>query len=193
MGESQRGGETVTEQRTLLNADEFFRLYSGKEGDYELVRGELIEMPPPGGVHGGVAVNIASALHTHVRQHDLGRVVVESGFTLEREPDTVRGPDVAFIMKEHLSSEGLPRAFVERAPDLAVEVVSPSDTAAQLENKVHDYLRSGTQQVWLVYPDSRRVVVYGPEGVARWYGEGDTLQGRDLLPGFSMPLGEFFV
>lgn len=182
----------MTEQHTLLTAEEFFRLYSDKEGHYELVKGEVIEMAPPGGVHGGVAVNIASALHVYVRQHDLGRVVVESGFRLESDPDTVRGPDVAFIRRERIPQGGLPRAFFTVAPDLAVEVVSPSDTAVELEAKVHDYLRAGAQRVWVFYPDSRRVAVYRPDGTTRWYGEDETLEDEELLPGFSLPLREVF-
>lgn len=183
----------MTEQRTLHTAEEFFRAYSSKEGDYELVRGEVIEMPPPGWIHGGVATNIAIALGTFARQHDLGRVVVESGFTLERDPDTVRGPDVAFVRKDRVPAGGPTTAFFPGAPDLAVEVVSPDDTAAGLEAKVHEYLSSGTQQVWLAYPESRRVHVYHRDGTARWYTEEDTLESGDLLPGFSVPVRELFA
>lgn len=182
----------MTEQRTLLTAEEFFRLYSHKDGDYELVKGEVIKMAPPGGVHGGIAVNIAIALGTFVRQRNLGRVVVESGFRLESQPDTVRGPDVAFIRRERISAEGLPRAFFTIPPDLAVEVVSPSDTASDMEMKVQDYLRNGTQRVWVVYPDSRRIQVYSPDGTARGYREDAVIQDEDLLPGFSLPLREIF-
>lgn len=182
----------MTEQRTLLTQEEFFRLYSHREGDYELVKGEVIETPPPGIEHGGIAVNISSALHIFVRQHDLGRVVVEGGFCLECRPDTVRGPDVAFIRKERIPAEGLPRAFFQGAPDLAIEVVSPSDTAAELEEKVHHYLRNGTQRVWVVYPGSRRMAVYRPDGIARWYSEDETVTDEEFLPGFSLPLRDVF-
>jgi Uma2 family endonuclease len=183
----------MAEQRTLLTAEEFFWLYSHKEGDYELVKGEVIEMPPPGGVHGGVAVNIASSLNTHVRQHQLGRVVVETGFCLGCRPDTVRGPDVAFVRQERVPPEGMPRAFFQGPPDLAVEVVSPSDTAAELETKVYEYLDSGAQRVWVFYPDTRRVAVHRPDGTARWYTEEDTLEDTELLPGFSLPIREVFA
>ena len=96
----------MAEQRTLLTADDFFRQYSHGEGNCELVKGEVIQMPPPGGVHGGTAVNIAIALGAFVREHDLGRVLVETGFHLERQPDTVRGPDVSFVTKERMPSTG---------------------------------------------------------------------------------------
>ena len=182
----------MSQQRTLLTAGEFFRLYSHKEEHYELVKGEVIEMAPPGGIHGGIAVNISIALGTFVRQHNLGRVVVESGVWLERQPDTVRGPDVAFITRERIPAEGLPRGFFEGAPDLAVEIVSPSDTATDLEIRVHDYLRNGTQRVWVVYPDSRRVAVHRPDGTARWYSEDAAIEDQEFLPGFSLPLREIF-
>lgn len=182
----------MAEQKTLLTADDFFRQYSHKEGNYELVKGKVIEMPPPGGVHGGTAVNIAVALVTFVRQHDLGRVVVETGYRLAHQPDTVRGPDVSFVTKERMPTDGLPRAFFMGAPDLAVEIVSPSDSAGDLEMKVAEYLGSGTKSVWVVYPDSRRVVVHQPGGAAQTYGEDSTIEEPELLPGFSLSLSEIF-
>ncbi len=181
----------MTEQRTLLTAEEFFRLYSHQEGDFELVKGEIVEMAPPGWDHGETAVNIASALGSFARRHNLGRVVVETGFRLESQPDTVRGPDIAFVRKERVPVGGL-RGFFTGAPDLAVEVVSPSDTASEIEQKVQDYLRSGTQRVWVVYPDSRRVQVYSPDGTSRGYREDAAIEDQDLLPGFSLSLGEIF-
>ncbi len=182
----------MTEQRTLLTADEFFRLYSHRDGDYELVKGEVVKMAPPGGVHGGTAVNIAIALGTFVRQHDLGRVVVESGFRLESQPDTVRGPDEGFITNQRLPSDGLPRAVFIGAPDLAGEVVSPSDTASEMEQKVQDYLRNGASRVWVVYPDTRTVGVYRPDGTARLYSGDSVIEDEELLPGFALPLSEIF-
>jgi Uma2 family endonuclease len=183
----------MTTQKTVLTAEQFFKEYGGKEGRYELVRGEVLQMAPPGGVHGEVALNIGSILRAYVRQHNLGRAFVESGFALEHAPDTVRGPDVAFVSQERVASSGVPRAFFEGAPDLAVEVVSPDDTAASLELKVHEYLGAGSKQVWLVYPDSRTVHVYTQDGTVRWYQEGDTLEGGELLLGFSVPVREFFA
>ena len=183
----------MTRQRTLLTAEEFFDLYSHREGDYELVKGEVIEMAPPGFVHGGIAVNIAIALGTFVRQHNLGRVVAESGYRLESQPDTVRGPDVSFIRNERIPPEGMPRGFFLGPPDLAVEVVSPSDTAAEMEVRVHDYLDAGAQRVWVAYPGSRRFAVHSPDGTARWLNEEDVLEDPELLPGFSLPITEVFA
>ena len=184
----------MIQPRTLVTAKEFWELYAHKDfPKYELVKGELIEMAPPGGIHGGIAANLVAALHPYVRQNNLGQIMVETGYNLERDPDTVRAPDVSFIRAERVSPEGLPRGFVTGAPDLAVEVVSPSDTAAEVEAKVHDYLRSGTQRVWVVYSSTRRIVTYSVDGSVRWYHEGDSLQDEELLPGFSLPLREIFA
>ncbi|MBI4311896.1 MAG: Uma2 family endonuclease [Chloroflexi bacterium] len=184
--------------RTLLTADDFYREYSGKEGKYELVDGEVITMAPPGYEHGEIALAIGSLLRAYARQRRLGRVSVESGFVLD--PGTVRAPDVAFVKQERIPQEGLPKAFFEGPPDLAVEVVSPSDTAAEVEIKVHDCLESGATQVWLVYPDSRRVYIYqykaSPERMqvrGMWYSAEDTLPGGDVLPGFSVLVADLFA
>ena len=182
----------MTERHTLLTAEEFFRLYSHKDEHFELVKGEVIKLAPPGWVHGGIAVNIAFALKSFLRQHDLGRVVVESGFRLESQPDTVRGPDVSFVTNERMPGEGPPHAFFMGPPDLAVEIVSPSDTAAELESRVSDYLRSGTRRVWVVHPGSRSVVAYMAEGIWRRYSEDETIEDEELLPGFSLPMREIF-
>ncbi|MBI4339512.1 MAG: Uma2 family endonuclease [Chloroflexi bacterium] len=180
----------MTQQQTLLTVEDFYRLYSGKEGHYELVEGEVVKMAPPGFQHGEIALKIGSLLLAHAQQHRLGRVGVEAGFILG--PGTVRGPDVAFVRQERIPAGGGPQAFFNGPPDLAVEVVSPSDTAAQIEMKVHDYLRSGVAQVWVAYPEGKRVHVYTKDGKALRYESGDALPGGDLLPGFSVAVREIF-
>ncbi len=133
------------------------------------------------------------ALGNYVRENYLGRIMVGSGYVLERDPDTVRGPDVSFIIAERVSPEGLPRAFVSGPPDLAVEVVSPGDAAFEVEAKVHDYLGNGAQRVWVVYVNTRRVVVYSQDGSVQWFRDDKTLKDEELLPGFSLPLRELFA
>ena len=183
----------MTQQRTRLTAEEFFLRYSHKDQHYELVRGEVIELAPPGWEHGRVAVTMTIPLGSFVREHDLGRVVVESGYWLERQPDTVRGPDISFVRKERLPAGEVTRGFFEGPPDLAVEIVSPRDTASRLEAKVHEYLQSGALRVWVVYADSRRVAVHRPDGSAQWYAGDAALEDPELLPGFSLPLPEIFT
>ena len=184
----------MTQPSTLLTAEEFWIHYADKDFPlYELAKGELVEMAPPGGIHGGIAANITMALGLYVHQNNLGRIMVETGFHLERDPDTVRGPDVSFIRADRISAEGLPRGFIPGAPDLAVEVVSPSDAATEVEAKVHDYLRNGSQRVWVVYSTPRRVVVYSRNGSVRWFHEDDILEDEELFPGFALPLRDLFT
>lgn len=184
----------MTQQKEkLLTAEEFFERYGGKDSpSYELVKGKLVEMTPPSGVHGETAIAIGSALYDFVRRSNLGRVMVETGYTLGREPDTVRGPDVSFVRAERVPQGGWARGYVEGPPDLAVEVVSPSDTAYQLQAKVDDYLGNGAQRVWVVYPASKMVIVYSPDGSGRRYNIGDILEDEELLPGFSLPVADLF-
>ena len=178
----------MTQPRTLVMAGEFWETYAGRDFPrYELVKGELVEIASPGGIHGGVVASIVMALGNYVRENNIGRIMVESGYLLERDPDTVRGPDVSFIRAKRVSPEGLPGAFISGPPDLAVEVVSPVDTAIEVEDKVHDYLGNGAQRVWVVYANTRRVVVYSQDGLVRWFHEDDNLEDEELLPGFPLP------
>ena len=184
----------MTQPQTLVTVDEFWEQYSTKKfPSFELVEGELVEMSPPGGIHGEIAAYFAAVLMPYVRQNRLGRVMVETGYRLEHEPDTVRAPDVSFISTDRVPSDGLPRGYVEGVPDLAVEVVSPYDLASEVEGKVHDYLRNGTRRVWVVYSSLLRVVSYSSDGSVRWYHEGDSLEDQDLLPGFSLNISELFA
>jgi Uma2 family endonuclease len=132
----------------------------------ELVRGEVETKMPPSVDHGAVATNIAVLLKLWCRQHDGGWVGVESGFILDRDPDTLRGPDVAFVRASRIPPGGRPYPFWEQPADLIVEVVSPSDTAAEIETKVTEYLEAGTPEVWIVYPQQREVLVHRPDDTA---------------------------
>lgn len=174
-----------------MSAEEFFRL-PGDAKRRSLVRGEVVETMPPGGLHGTVASEIAFRLHTWAKGGPKGHVGVESGFLLARNPDTVRGPDVYYVGPERAPNTGVPEAFWDIAPDLAVEVVSPGDGADEVRQKVRDYLAAGTRLVWLVYPRTREVVVHTPDGLSRAYGEGDTLEAFDALPGFACAVTQLF-
>ena len=161
-------------------------------GRCELVRGEMIMMSPAGSEHGSVIVNITVALATFVKQHRLGHVFsADTGFQIARDPDTVRAPDVAFVLRERIAGE-IPKGFFPGPPDLAVEVVSPSDRASEVLAKVQDWLEAGCTAVWVVDPHTRRVSVYrGREAAV--LKEADALAGGDLLPGFSLPVAEIFA
>jgi Uma2 family endonuclease len=173
----------------LLTAEDLYGLPDDDQ-DYELVEGRLVVSEPPGWTHGDIAASIAAALVPFVRAHGLGRVVVESGYVLARRPDTVRGPDVSFVRADRLPAADVAHRFYEGAPDLAIEIVSPDDRAAEVARTVQGYLRAGTRAVWVVYPDTRSIVVHGPDGLARLHGPDDAIDGGDVLPGFSAPVAE---
>lgn len=156
---------------------------------YELVRGELVELSPPSGGHGKRQVRIAQLLANYVDEYNLGTVATESGFYIQRDPDTVRGPDVLFFSKDRLDPDVDVEGYYELPPDLAVEIVSPGDTYTEVAERVDEYKRAGVKQIWVV-DNRRRTVTIHPEG--RTLGEADTLSGADVLPGFSIPVSRIF-
>jgi Uma2 family endonuclease len=177
----------------LLTAEEFARLPDPPDGSkQELVRGEVVTMPPPGFVHGSVQLNVGSMIRAHVRQHKLGRATVESGVITERGPDTVRGPDVAFWSYQRLAAGDVPVVYANEPADLVAEVVSPGNTKQRMTQKVREYFDSGVRMVWVVHPEERTVTVYTKPGDGTVLWEDATLTGGDVLPGFSCKVAEFF-
>ncbi len=160
---------------------------------YELKRGELIRMAPPGFDHGCYGNNVNLPLAAHVKRDRLGVVVFEVGFKLESDPDTVRAPDVAFVSRERLLAVDSRHGYWVGAPDLAVEVISPGDSAQELREKVAEYLAAGARLVWLVYPRTQTVTVYRANGTVEERTVGQTLDGEDVVPGFSLPVAEVFA
>jgi Uma2 family endonuclease len=178
---------------TLATADELFMLPD--DGfRYELVKGEVRRMPPAGSEHGAIAVNITIVIAQFVKAHDLGIVFgAETGFKIASDPDTVRAPDLAFIRRERIPAEGIPRGFWPGAPDLAVEVISPSDTYTDVEEKVNDWLSAGTRMVLVLNPRSRTVTVYTSHTHVMRLTEAHTLTGGEVLPGFTCQVAALFV
>ncbi|MGL4612101.1 MAG: Uma2 family endonuclease [Trueperaceae bacterium] len=175
----------------LLTAEEFEKLPE-TEMHRELVRGKVVETMPPGAEHGGLAFRIAMLLSNWLKQNNLkGYLGVESGYDLFRNPDVVRAPDVSYIRAERMQETAIPKGFWNLAPDLAVEVVSPSETAQGVRDKVSDFLAAGTLFVWVIYPQTREVVVHTTDGLARTFTEKDWLK-FDLLPGFKCSVAEIF-
>ena len=159
----------------------------------ELVKGELFEMAPAGYRHGNVAMQIGSLLNYHVKANRLGRVsAAETGFILRRRPDTVRAPDAAFVAAHRLPAGELPAGFLELAPDLAVEVLSPGDTPREIAEKVEEWLRAGTLLVWVIDPATRAATVYRSLDDVQELSADDRLDGEQVVPGFSCTLAEVF-
>jgi Uma2 family endonuclease len=172
----------------LVTADELLNT-SIPDKQVELVRGAVIVRELPGFRHGRISVDIAARLREHVRARKLGIVVAETGFKLFADPDTVRGPDAAFIARDRVPNPE-PVGYLALAPDLVVEVLSPGDRAGEVQSKVSDWLSAGSRLVWVIDPARRRGVVYRADTSVELLGENDALDGEDVLPGFSCVLAE---
>ena len=157
---------------------------------YELIRGELYRMPPPKFRHGMVANTTGRLIGNFVAERGLGVVLNQSGVILQRDPDIVLEPDIAFILRDNLPEDV--DAYPERAPDLVVEIVSPSQTGPSIEEKTALYLAAGVRLVWIVDAVRRGVRVRRADGTDRWLSEHDALDGEDVLPGFRLPVSALF-
>ncbi len=161
---------------------------------YELIRGELKQMTPAGSEHGRIIINIALSLGQHVKQNKLGTLFgSETGFKIASNPDTVRAPDVPFVNQERLDQIGNIKEYWPEAPDLAVEVISPSDTYNEVEEKVFEWLEAGTRMVIVVNPRNHIVSVYRSLTDIVMLTENDTLDGGDVVPGWTIAVKEIFV
>lgn len=182
----------------LITADELLAMpRRDEQGNYcilELVRGELKRMSPTGVTHGILCIRIGAALSSFVDEHGLGVVCgAETGFIVEKNPDSVLGADAAFISHERLERVENIDKFAPFAPDLAVEVLGPSNTAQEIEDKVALYFAAGSRAVWIFNPKRRTVAVYGSPFEVRILGEQDALDGGEVLPGFKLDLSRLFV
>lgn len=177
-------------RKTLLTTAELEQMPDVDSVRTELDEGELITWAPASGFHGRSEVRILVLLEMFTRQHKLGKVYPgDTGFQLNDH--TVRLPDIAFVRNPRASAVGR-KGFVQGAPDLAVEVFSPNDSVPQLMRKVTQYFAAGCHTVWIVYPERQEVDVHEASGVERLLTADDTIEAADLLPGFSVPISEFF-
>jgi Uma2 family endonuclease len=176
----------------MMTADEFLA-FPLPDAKGELVRGELRVTPPAGGPHGVTSANLVGMLWAHVKQHSLGRVFADAtGYELIPLPHTVRVPDLSFVRTERLPARGVVPGLMKMAPDLAVEVLSPSETASEWEEKLDDYLSAGTAAIWVVDPMRRTVMIVSADAPVRWLREGDTLDGGGVVPGFTCAVSDIF-
>ncbi len=167
-------------------------LAMGDIGPCELIDGRVVRMNPIGRSHAHVAANLSMTLNQFVRQHKLGEVLVgKIGIFIQRGPDRVRAADIAFVSTERLA-QTTESGYLKTAPDLVVEIISPSDRWQDVRDKLEDYFTIGVQQVWIVEPDNRDVLVYSSITETRKLSEGDTVIGEGVLDGFSLPVAELF-
>ena len=175
-----------------MTAEELLRLPEESKRR-ELVEGELREMAPAGARHGRAAMRIGTLLDRHATAQRIGVVLAaETGFRISRNPDTVRAPDVSFVARDRIPAEGIPEGYWDIAPDLVAEVVSPNDTAAEVQSKIQMWLRVGVRLVWVVYPDTRSVMVYESLKEISTLTAGDTLGGGAVVPDFECRVSEVF-
>lgn len=175
-----------------LTAEELLQLTSDRFR-YELIEGELRIMEPPGSEHGFVAMRIGVRLANHVENNKLGHVfAAETGFLLRSNPDTVRAPDASFVSQELFDRVGLRKGYWPGAPDLAVEVLSPTDTHPEIERKVRDWLDAGARMVVAVDPVDRSASVYRAAEDIVVIGDDGVLDGADVVPGWRLPLRDVF-
>lgn len=181
----------------LITADELLvmshRDEHGNDCRLELIRGEVKRMSPTGRLHGKICLKLGAALFDFIESNDLGEALgAETGFTVEHDPDSVLGADIAFVSKERLQDAGDADKFLPFAPDLAVEVLSPGNRPGEMNEKISLYFGAGALQVWVVNPQRRTVAVYSSPTEVRILGEQETLEGGDVLPGFSYDLSKLF-
>ena len=182
---------TLTTEK-LLTADDLFRLDS-QDVRGELIRGTLCKTMPTGVRHGQVVVNLTILLGGLIKPRRLGWVLASDvGFLLERDPDTVREPDVAFISARKLPLDAEVAGYFEGAPDLAVEVVSPSDSPQDVYHKARMWISFGVPLVWVVNPETRTIEIHRPGQRLLTLVEDDTLDGDTVLPGFTCAVRDLF-
>jgi Uma2 family endonuclease len=172
-------------QKKFLTAEEFFLLPEPADGSQqELVRGEIVIMPSPSGMHGVTCLKTGRRIGNFVEEHDRGTVASnDTGFVTERGPDTVRGPDISYWSKERLLE--VPVGYIEIAPDMLVEVLSPSNTSKQIRAKLKEYFAKGVRLVWVIAPEDRTLTIYRMPDEGRLLHETATATGEDVLPGFT--------
>jgi Uma2 family endonuclease len=161
-------------------------------GRCELLQGELITMSPSSSLHGRFCALLAALLWDYVEEHQLGMTFgAETGFIIERDPDTVRAPDVALVVNERIP-DPLPSGFFPGPPDLAIEVLSPSDRASEVTAKTRSWLAAGCREVWNVDPETKPITLHRADGGIVQLSSADILESPTLLPGFRKPLAQLF-
>jgi Uma2 family endonuclease len=176
-----------------ITLEEFEALPKDQAARLEVVRGELVERMSPGIEHGYIAGEIIFLLKLWAKQGMGGYVGAEANYVLEVDPLTLRTPDVSYWSESKRPAGRLPKTSGHFPPDLAVEIISPSERSKAVQEKVSDYLRAGVALVWTVWPDAREVVAHTPNGDARTYRIGDLLEFPNVLPGFSCRVDDLFA
>ena len=178
--------------KTLLTSEDLWKIVADGSR-YELSRGELVPMTPVGIQHSAIVMRLGEFLSRYVRENQLGIVGTEGGFKLERDPDTLRAPDIHFVSKVRIEKEGITQKFADYPPDLAVEVLSPEDTASEILKKVEEYLAGGVPLVWVVDPANQKVTVYRSLQDIKILSADQELDGGQVISGFRTKIADIFA
>jgi Uma2 family endonuclease len=181
----------MTTVTTRVTAEELLALPDPKS--FELYDGELRTVSPANARHGDIASQIGMLLRQYVSPRKLGRVMIGAGYVLARNPDSVLGPDVSFLAQARIPAAGLPEKSFEGSPDLAVEIISPTNPRREIEKKMQRYFRAGTLLRWVVDPTSETVHLHRPNAPVHTVSRRDTISGEMVIPGFSCNVAEFFA
>jgi len=184
-------------EKQFVSAEDFLEIVEQPYYDsrrVELVEGEIVDMPLPNPIHAAILATLSTELNMYVRDNFTGRVLVgDAPFVIKRDAegrDTLRGLDIAYVSSERLPGK-LPRSPLHVAPDLAVEIISPSNKAEDIAKKIEQLLEAGTTLIWIVYPDLQHIVVHTIDVVFKLK-ESDLLTGGDVLPGFELRVADIF-
>lgn len=174
----------------LVTAEDLLAM--GDIGPSELVEGRIVRMSPTGSAHGWIESYLAHLLSNFVLPRNLGWLLTgEPGIYIRRNPDTVRAADVAFVSRQRTPQ--LPRGYLDVAPELVVEIMSPGDLWQDVRSKLHDYFSIGVDQVWIVEPERQTVLLYRSPTDSEEFTLGDVLQGEGILQGFELPVASLFA
>lgn len=180
---------TAPPETKLITGEELLAM--GDIGPCELIDGRIVPMSPTGGEHGDIEMTLGFALKAFVQQRGSGKVLSgEVGIYTRRNPDRVRGADIVFVSKERLQK--IPEGFLEVAPELVVEIISPSDRWSDMRRKIDEYFAIGVQWIWVVEPEDQVVQIYHSRTDARELTKNDTLVGEGVLEGFNLPVASLF-
>lgn len=180
-------------KQQLVTAEELWDMPEVPGMRFELIDGQVVAVSPASARHGLIAGVVHDAIKHHVHQQDLGLVMGDNvGFVLRHDPDQVRAPNVSFVAWDSAPEGDDLDRFGQGPPTLAVEVVSPNDRANDVRERVQDYLEAGTRQVWVLWPQRSSISVDSPGADTRELGPGAVLDGGDMLPGFTVHVGDLF-
>ncbi len=178
-------------QTELITGEELLAM--GDIGPCELIDGRIVSMSPTGSEHGVVELSLGRQLGNFVAEQQLGWVMTgEVGIYTGRNPDRVRGADIVFISKERLPA-GPPQGFLEVAPELVVEIISPGDRWQEVRQKLEEYFAIGVDWVWIVEPENQTVLVYHSSTDVEKFEAEESLSGQGVLAGFTLPVTALFI